>query len=52
MTNILFTGFLALIILIGALLFLALAGTAIIYCLGSNQSLKGRRNHATIYVLL
>ena len=31
MTHILFTGFLALIILIGALLFLALAGTAIIY---------------------
>lgn len=43
MTHILFTGFLVLIILIGALLFLALAGTAIIYCLGSNQSPKGRR---------
>lgn len=43
MTHIVFTGLLYLIILIGALLFLALAGTAIIYCLGSNQNPKSCR---------
>ena len=43
MSQILITGFFVLIIFIGGAFFLALAGVAIIYCLGSNQSPKGRR---------
>lgn len=43
MTPIIATSLLILFVLIGAILFLAMAGMAIIYCLGSNQSPKSQR---------
>lgn len=46
MTNLEVIGIIALMVIIiggGAILYLALAGTAIIYSLGANESPKGRR---------
>lgn len=46
MTNLELIGFIALMVIIiggGVILYLGLAGTAIIYALGANESPKGRR---------
>lgn len=43
MQQILIMGILALVILIGGITYLGLAGVAVIYCLGGNDSQRNRR---------
>ena len=49
MTQILVMGILALVILIGGITYLGLAGVAVIYCLGGNDS---PRNHRIFFGIL